>query len=527
MAYREVTMTEVHEIIRQWLDGVPIKRIAARLSFDPKTVRRYVGLAKEAGLDPAQTGVQPSQAVLEQILALARPARPSERGESWEICDEHRTFIKQKLDGRVRLKKVQRLLRRRGIDIPYTTLHRFAVAELDFGHRRVTMPVADAEPGQEIQLDTGWVLSLEPDQTGRRRRVRAWIFTPVLSRYRFVYPCFRETTQTAIQACEAAWEFYGGVFAVLIPDNTKTIIDKADPLGARINDAFLEYAQARGFHIDPTRVRSPRDKGRVERSVRDVRDDCFGGEVIKTVEQAYERAVVWASQEYGLRRHTTTARMPKEHFETDELAKLLPVPTEPFDIPTWHDPKVGADHLAAVEKSTYSLPTLYCRRRLRARADSQTVRFYDRNTLVKTHPRVAAGKKSIDASDFPEEKTPYAMRDVDFLERQAAGHGEVIGKYAHKILSGPLPWTRMRQARALLSLVKKYGAERVSDACQTGLALDMLDVRRLRRMLEIAQRPAPETPCAKVIPIARYLREPAQYALPLAAKRQPKGEDDK
>ncbi len=46
MAFRELAMTEIHEIIRQWLDGVPIKRIAARLSFDPKTVRRYVGLAK-------------------------------------------------------------------------------------------------------------------------------------------------------------------------------------------------------------------------------------------------------------------------------------------------------------------------------------------------------------------------------------------------------------------------------------------------------------------------------------------------
>ena len=106
------------------------------------------------------------------------------------------------------------------------------------------------------------------------------------SRHRFVYPTFEETTARAIEACEAAWEFFGGVFTVLIPDNTKAIIIAADPLAPRITPAFLEYAQARHFHIDPARVRHPRDKGRVERAVPGVRDDCFAGEVLTTLDDA-------------------------------------------------------------------------------------------------------------------------------------------------------------------------------------------------------------------------------------------------
>ena len=81
-----------------------------------------------------------------------------------------------------------------------------------------------------------------------------------MSRYRFVYPCFEETTATAIEACDAAWAFYGGVFRTLIPDNTKTIVQTSDALEPLITRAFLEYAQARGFHIDPARARHPRDK---------------------------------------------------------------------------------------------------------------------------------------------------------------------------------------------------------------------------------------------------------------------------
>ena len=104
----------------------------------------------------------------------------------------------------------------------------------------------------------GW---LEHDENGRRRRFRAWIFSSVLSRHRFVYPVLRETTQTAIEACEAAWAFFGGVFKVLIPDNTKAIIARPDALHPQVVDAFLEYSQSRGFHVDPARVGHARDKG--------------------------------------------------------------------------------------------------------------------------------------------------------------------------------------------------------------------------------------------------------------------------
>ena len=54
VAYREVTMLEVREILRQWLSGTARKRIAARLSCDPKTVRRYVRAAGRLGLVPGQ-----------------------------------------------------------------------------------------------------------------------------------------------------------------------------------------------------------------------------------------------------------------------------------------------------------------------------------------------------------------------------------------------------------------------------------------------------------------------------------------
>jgi hypothetical protein len=487
-------------------------------------VRRYLAVAEAVGVRPGTMPVTDEQ-VRDVLLAL-HPASGRPRGDSWSHCVAQRAAIERWLQDGLRLTKIRKLLLRQGIHIPYPTLHRFAVLELHFGKTASTIPVLDGEPGQELQLDTGWVgwLTL---LHGTRRRFRAWIFTAVHSRHRFVYPTFEETTARAIEACEAAWEFFGGIFKVIIPDNTKAIIAKADPLAPRITPAFLEYAQARHFHIDPARVRSPRDKGRVERAVPGVRDDCFAGEVLTTIDDARVLAQQWCLNDYGLRRHSRTQRRPLEHFQVEEQPLLLPAPTTPYDMPLWTEPKVARDQLVIVDKARYSIPHPYIGQWVSARADAQIVRFYVRGLLVKTHPRKPPGGESIDERDYPVERSVYAMRNVTALRRQADQAGEVIGRYAAALLDSPLPWTRMRRVYALLGLVRRYGATRVTEVCTLALEADMLDVKRLQRMLEQATTSGPATaPTARVIPLARYLRPATQYALPLRpAAPTSEGED--
>lgn len=517
MAYREVGMHEVKEVLRLWLAGQAKKVIARQVGLDPKTVRSYVAAALAAGL--VGTASEVSEELLTKTLAELRPEAGRPRGEAWAVCEQEREDLGRLLGQGVRLSKARKLLQRRGVEIPYSTLHRFAVEELDFGKSAPTVPVADGKPGEELEVDTGWVITLLPNAQGKRRRMRAWIFTPNVSRYRFVWPAEQETTAEAIAACEAAWEFYGGIYKVLKPDNTKAIVTTADAINPRITAAFLEYAQARGFHVDPARVRSPQDKGRVERGVQTVRDDCFGGEELHTLADARERGLHWSEHEYGARRHSTTRRMPKEHFEAVEKAALLPAPSEPYDVPLWCEPKVARDHLAQVAKALYSLPTRLIGKTLRARADRSLVRFYDGDSLVKTHARQPPGGRSIDPADFPSEKRAYALRDIDYLARQAGTHGEHVGRFAKALLDGPLPWTRMRRVYALLSLAQRYGDARLDATCTIALKAEMLDVRRLERMLQRAA-PPPLSRSAQVIPLARYLRPASQYALPLASRER-------
>ena len=88
--------------------------------------------------------------------------------------------------------------------------------------------------------------------------VHALIFTAVYSRHMFVWLTFATTLEAIVAGCEAAWRFFGGVFKVLVPDNMKPIVARADAVNPQFTVGWLEYAQARGFVTDPARVRSPR-----------------------------------------------------------------------------------------------------------------------------------------------------------------------------------------------------------------------------------------------------------------------------
>ncbi len=256
MAFREVLVTEVREVLRAWLAGLGKRPAARRAQVNVKTAQRYIAAAQEAGLSRDGGEGQLTDELVGMVVAAVRPVRPAGHGESWELLGQRKDEIAGRMKADLTLVKISELLERSGTVVPYRTLARFAGEECGFssGGRKVTVPVDDGEPGQEVQVDFGY-LGLIPDGD-RKRRVHALVFTAVYSRYCYVYLTFRQTTEAVIAGCEAAWAFFGGVFPVVIPDNLKPVVIEADRLEPRWNREWLEYAQARGIVADAARVRS-------------------------------------------------------------------------------------------------------------------------------------------------------------------------------------------------------------------------------------------------------------------------------
>jgi transposase len=519
MSFRELTMIDVREVLRRWQAGQSARQMAREGVVSRRTATRYIDAATELGL------VAGSELTDEVVRAVAErvQARPEpEPSDVRQVLEQHRLRIEQWLEHDLTLVRVQELLARDGVSIAYTTLRRYAHDELGWKERGPTVLIDDPPPGEEAQIDygeVGYVTTAE----GKRRKLWVLIVTLSMSRYQFVWPTFRQTIEALCEGLDAAWRFFDGVTKRVVLDNMSAAIVRADAKDPGINPSFAEYAQVRGFFVDPARVRHPQDKPRVENQVPYVRDRWFGGESFSD-DLAVLRASAeqWCVEIAGARIHGTTRRVPREVFETEERAHLAPAPTAPFDVPRWTRPKVHPDHHVQVAYALYSVPTKYRGQRMRVRADRKTVRIYAGNDLVKTHPRVAPGKRSTDTADYPVGTAPYARRSIDGIITKGREHGEHVGVYVERLLAGPLPWTRMRQAYGLLRLCERYGADRVDALCARALAFDVLDVPRIERMLKAARTAEDAAPTGTVVslPASRFARDPASFA---TMKRSPKG----
>jgi transposase len=517
MSFREVAVHEVREVLRLWLRGESERAIARLSLVDRKTVRRYVTAGVEAGLVRDGDEGQLSDALIGGVCERVRPHRPDGHGAGWEALLAHHEQLRVWLvDDGLTVVKAHELLARQGVTVPQRSVHRYALEELGVGRsaRRSTVRVTDGEPGVELQVDFGKMGLIFDPSSGRRRVCWALIFTAVYSRHCFVWLSFSQTLETVIDGFEAAWAFFGGVFKVVIPDNMSTAVTTADRIDPRLNRAFVEYAQARGFVIDPARVRTPTDKPRVERTVPFVRNSFFAGETFIDLADAQRRAVTWCLVRAGQRTHGTHACRPVELFDLEERPRLLPAPLRRYDLPIYATAKVHRDHHIEVGRALYSVPGNLLGAQVEVRADRELVRIFCRGVLIKVHPRQKPGGRVTDANDLPAEKTAYAMRDLDHLRRLAAAEGTAIGAYADALLDTPLPWTKMRQVYALLGLVKRWGPERVEAACARALEAETVSVPLISRMIERAteNQPAPATASARTGRPPRFARDPAHFA---------------
>jgi Mu transposase, C-terminal domain len=214
MVYREVSVIEVREAMRAWLAGKSERAVAAQAGVDRKTGKRYVTAAVAAGLSCGGGEEQLTDELIGEVVSVVRPVRPDGHGQGWAELEARREQIAKWAEGGVPAVKIGILLARQGVVVAERTLHRFVAGRC--GGKKLTTPVDDGPSGSELRVDFG-DLGLIPAGDGKRRKLRALVFTACFSRYMFVYLTFSTTLEEAIAGCEDAWQFFSGVFRVVVP----------------------------------------------------------------------------------------------------------------------------------------------------------------------------------------------------------------------------------------------------------------------------------------------------------------------
>jgi hypothetical protein len=518
MGYREVEMWEILEVLRRLGRAEPIAAIKQATGRSRKTIRRYGRLAAELGWVAGAS--EPTEELAAALVRRLRPVPPETGpGSSEEKLVPHQEAIRAWLDGGeergLRLSKVHRLLSRRGVEVPYSSLHRFAVKHCGFSdRRRLTVRMAPCAPGELAEVDFGRLGLVWDPEPERQRVLWALLVTLVYSRHMYVHVTHTQKVGDLIEGLEDAWVFFEGVAARVSLDNLKAAVLKGDRYDPVFNRTFEEYAQHRGFVIDACVVRHPTGKPVVERGVPYVRENFFRGESFRERGHVQEEAFRWCLGVAGTRIHGTTQKRPLAVFENVEKAALRPLERGRFDPPVWGECKVHGDHHIVFLKATYSVPTAWVGKQVSVRADQKLVRVYSDGELVKTHERQPPGGRSTDYDDYPKEKSAYAMRDPNRLIRTATERGEHVGRFMAELLSGDLPWAKLRQGQKLLRLVEKYGADRLDSACQRALSFEILNVRRVEKIVRdhLDGAPAAHAATPKILELPlRFAREAGSF----------------
>jgi transposase len=490
-------MAKVHSIQTLRARGWSRRRIARELGVHRETVARYVQLAEHrprAGPD----GPGPSN--------QNRPNPPTGSTGPASRCEPFREVILAALERGLSAQRIwQDLNSEHGFGGGYDSVKRFCrrlkhASPLPF--RRM-----ECGPGDEAQVDFG---TAAPVITSEGKRRRTHLFRIVLSHSRKAYSeaVFRQTTDDFLRCLENAFQHFGGVPKTLVIDNLKAAVSKADWFDPELNPKLLAFCEHYGTVVLPTKVRTPRHKGKVERGVGYAQDNALKGRTFTSLAEQNRHLLDWETSVADTRIHGTTRKQVGKVFGEVERATLLPLPIARFPCFQEAQRKVNRDGHVEVAKAYYSVPPEYVGRRVWARWDGHVVRIFDKQLQqIAIHAQREPGRFASDDRHIAAEKRGGIERGAAWWLRKARSIGTDTGRWAAAMLEQRgIPGLRVLMG--LVSLTNKHSDTAIDQACRVAQSHGAY---RLRVIRELLKRQAPEQEQFEFIQEHPLIRSLADY----------------
>jgi hypothetical protein len=184
-----------------------------------------------------------------------------------------------------------------------------------------------------------------------------------------------------------AFEFFEGIPRVILHDNLKSgVIERAGSI-VRFNDDFIDICKYYLFEPRAVNIRRGNEKGKVERSIRYIRDNFFAGRVFTTLEQLNKEALDWCQNESFERMWRRGENILVREAFQNEKSKLNPLPNTPFPAQERIEVKIGKTPFARFCTNDYSVPMECVGKSLEIIASHSTVKIIDGINIVAIHLR--------------------------------------------------------------------------------------------------------------------------------------------
>ena len=307
----QISMGEREAIIRLYEQGWHKRRIARELGLDRQTVRKHIRKWEDskspimlAGDSAAKSPISPAG----KLISTGRPSR----------CEPYHAIIASKVEEGLSGQRIfQDLRTERGFSAAYDSVKRYLRRHFPDTAKRIWR--VECDPGEEAQVDFGSGAPII-DEQGHRRHVHVFRIVLSYSRKAYSEAVLRQNTETFIRCLENAFRHFGGVPRSIVLDNLKAAVQNADWYDPDLNPKIMEFGRHYGVVFLPNRPRSPEHNGKVENSVKYVKNNGLKGRVFHSLQEENRFLQDWEASIADHRIHGTTRQQVALRFAAEKPA---------------------------------------------------------------------------------------------------------------------------------------------------------------------------------------------------------------
>ena len=495
-------MRKIQEILRlRWEQKLPGRDVASSCHVSPATVYDVEGRATVAELSwPLPTDMD--EAALE-----ARLYPPREGQQTRPLPDYQEIYRELRRKG-VTLKLLwMEYLRDHPVDgysyAQYCALYRGWKRGLSVVMRQ------NHSAGEKAFVDyAGVTMDVTDRNTGEVTEHQVFVATLGASSYTYAEAHEGQTSRCWVRGHIHAWEYFGGVTEITVPDNLKAGVIKPCLYEPQLNRTYDDLARHYGTVIIPARKRKPKDKAKVENGVQQVerwviaplRNQTFFS--LRELNEAIAERLEWLNN----RPLSKLEGSRRSLYEEIDRPALKPLPPSRYAMAEW---KVGVtvsiDYHIEFDRHYYSVPYTLAQRheKVDVRATATTVECFLRGKRIASHPRsYQRGRHTTKSEHMPTSHRRHAEWTPSRLIRWA---GEVGPNTAHVVKmimeSKRHPEQGYRSCLGIMRLSKKYGAERTENACARAAEIKGYSYRSVESILKVGLDRQPMKPKQSRAPI--------------------------
>jgi len=345
--------------------------------------------------------------------------------------------------------------------------------------------------GERMLVDwAGLTMKYNEPKSGKEKT--AYVFVAVLPASSYLYAqAFCDMKMASwIEGHVNAFEYFGGVPKLLIPDNTKTAVVKASRYEAELNKTYQEMAAYYGAAIVPTRPRAATDKAPVETAVQIVERRVIAKlrhNRFLSLEELNE--AVYAEIEIlnkgPFQKHEGSRRSVFVETEQHELMKL---PEKRYEYAQFKQAKAGFDYHVAVDKGHfYSIPYQFAGKEVLIRTTSRTVEVFCETERIACHVREVDPRKRYitDSSHMPENHKAVTDWSPQRFLSWAGKTGPKTREYIAWLLERKdHPEQAYRTCAGILRIGSSLPPEKMEEACTIALANNIYSYTYFAKLLE-------------------------------------------